>query len=523
MRRSGILYHITSLPSPYGIGSIGRHAREFVKFLVEAGQSCWQILPLCPTSYGDSPYQSFSTFAGNANLIDLDDLVNEGLLSREECRAVNWGSDPLRVDYDAVSENKNKLLRKAFRRFAANVSTDYADFCEAESAWLDDYALFMAIKRGCGNASWDTWDDGLRLRDPDALQRARTEYATDMELQKFIQYQFYKQWTALKEYANNRGIKIIGDLPIYVAADSADVWASPELFMLDKDCKPIDVAGCPPDCFTADGQLWGNPLYDWERMERDDYSWWVRRIKQCSRLYDITRIDHFRGFEAYYAIPYGMPNARIGEWRKGPGLKLFRAVEKQLGKQDIIAEDLGFLTPSVREMLAESGYPGMKVLQFAFDPNGDSDYLPHNYPRNCFVYTGTHDNDTVNGWAKTAAPGDVRFARDYLRTRHGEQLAWPMMAAAMASPADTCILTMQDLLGLGSEARMNTPSTVGGNWAWRAPDGALTAKLASRLRRMTDVYRRIPGKYQTSDTDENAPETETEAETKAEAAESSKD
>ena len=492
MRTSGILYHITSLPTPYGIGTVGRKAREFADFLVKAGMSLWQILPLCPTSYGDSPYQSFSTFAGNTNLIDLDALVGDGLLTRGECEGESWGSDPLRVDYDAVSAGRERLFGAAYERFAKKPRPDFDGFCEKQAEWLDDFALFMAIKDANHGASWDTWDKELRLREPEALEKARERYADKINYYRFTQYIFYKQWRSLKSYCNARGIRIVGDLPIYVAFDSADVWASPELFLLDDECRPIDVAGCPPDAFTADGQLWGNPLYRWDDMEKDGYGWWVRRMKHCSELYDITRIDHFRGFEAFYCIPFGMPNARVGEWRKGPGLKLFKAMEEKLGRLEIIAEDLGFLTDEVREMLRDSGYPGMKVLQFGFWHKGNSAYLPHNYDRNCVVYTGTHDNDTILGWERTTDPRDVRYARDYMNTKHREPLNWPMMRLALASGADTAILTMQDILGLGSEARMNIPSTVGGNWSWRAPDGVLTDTLAKRLRRLCDIYRRSP-------------------------------
>ncbi len=494
MRRCGVLLHITSLPSPYGIGTFGRHAREFADFLQKAGQTYWQILPLCPTGYGDSPYQSFSTFAGNPYLIDLEQLIEDGLLTAEQCELLPWGGHKGYVDYEIMFSSRSRILHMAYDRFKNSIPQDYYSFIEKEADWLDDYALFMSIKAAYDGASWDMWDDDLRMRRAEALDKAREQYADDIAYQKFVQYEFYKQWTALKQYVNERGIEIIGDLPIYVSADSADVWSAPQLFMLDEQYKPIEVAGCPPDAFTDAGQLWGNPLYDWDKMEQDDYSWWVRRIRQCRRLYDVTRIDHFRGFESYYAIPYGMPDAKVGQWRKGPGLKLFRSIEKQLGKQNIIAEDLGFLTPSVKRMLRASGYPGMKVIQFGFDPNGDSEYLPHNYEKKCVVYTGTHDNETIIGWGKHSPKADVRYAKRYLGVTRSNPINWAMMTAAVVSVADTAILMMQDLLDLGSEARMNTPSTLGDNWKWRAPEGVFTDYLANRLYTLCDTYRRVPQK-----------------------------
>ncbi|MBE6754076.1 MAG: 4-alpha-glucanotransferase [Ruminococcaceae bacterium] len=489
-RRSGVLLHITSLPSPYGIGTVGRQAREFVDFLAEAGQSFWQILPLCPTSYGDSPYQSFSTFAGNTYLIDPDRLIEDGLLEKAECEALEWGSDPLAVDFGLMYESRNILLRKACGRLLTAPPEDYADFCKAEADWLEDYALFMAIKYDNGGVSWTEWPEELRRRESAAMEEAKERLAADVDFHKAAQYLFFRQWTELKQYANERGVEIIGDLPIYVAMDSADVWASPGLFMLDEDLIPIEVAGCPPDCFTADGQLWGNPLYNWEAMKNQRYRWWVRRIASCERLYDVTRIDHFRGFAGYYCIPYGMDNARIGQWREGPGIELFRVIKAELGERRIIAEDLGFLDDSVRKLLRQSGYPGMKVLQFAFDADGDSDYLPHHYPRNCIVYTGTHDNDTTLGWAAHARRKDVRFAKQYTRAGRALPLNWAMICTALSSVADTVITPMQDILGLGSEARMNTPSTLGCNWQWRMSADVCTPELAAKLRKYCEIYRR---------------------------------
>ena len=492
MRRAGILMPLSSLPSPHGIGTMGAAARDFVDFLAAAGQSCWQILPVGPTSYGDSPYQSFSSFAGNPYFIDLDDLAGRGLLEREEYAGLDWGDDPSRVDYGKLYENRYPVLRLACGRLEAREGAALDRFCREEADWLEDYALFMALKGKFGGASWQDWPRELRLRRPDALEAARRELAGEVRFWQGVQYLFFTQWRALKERANRRGISIIGDLPIYAAGDSADVWASPEQFQLDGEGRPTQVAGCPPDGFTADGQLWGNPLFRWERMKGEGYAWWLRRLAFQFRIYDILRLDHFRGFEAYYAIPAGETTARNGHWEPGPGMNFFRAVRAALGRREIIAEDLGFLTPAVRAMLRQSGFPGMKVLQFAFDSRDKgSDYLPHCYPRRCVVYTGTHDNDTILGWMKSAPRKDVSFAKEYLRLNSREGYHWGMMRAAWASPADLAVMQMQDLLGLDGEARMNTPSTLGDNWQWRALPGSYGEKLARRLYRETRVYQRL--------------------------------
>ena len=492
MRSSGVLMHISSLPSPYGIGTLGKEARKFVDFLVKAQQTYWQVLPICPTSYGDSPYQSFSSFAGNPYFIDLEKLCSEKLLTRKECQAYDWGGDIAKVDYGILYQNRYPLLHKAFGRFRKNIPEDYEDFCREQEEWLDDYALFMALKDTHAGASWAEWEQELKKREPEAMEHAKEELAEEIDFWKMLQYLFYKQWEELKSYANEKGVRIIGDVPIYVAMDSADVWANPSQFYLDETLTPIDVAGCPPDAFSADGQLWGNPLFRWDVMKNDGYRWWMKRMDKMSKLFDVVRIDHFRGFESYYAIPFGDKTAKNGEWRKGPGIELFHTMEQELGKLDIIAEDLGFLTEAVHEMLAESGYPGMKLIQFAFDSREDGDYLPHNYNKNSVVYAGTHDNDTILGWMKTAPKPCVAFAKEYLNLIKEEGYNWGVMRAVWASVSDTAVVTMQDLLGIGSKGRMNTPSTLGCNWMWRMEPGAIDAKLIRRICKQMDLYGRAP-------------------------------
>ena len=486
--------HITSLPSPYGVGTMGACARRFVDFLVAAGQAYWQILPICPTSYGDSPYQSYSTFAGNPYLIDLDDLAADGLLDRSDYGELDWGAQEGRVDYGRLYQNRYPVLRKACRALLAAPPGDYWAFCEKNSFWLEDYALFMAMKEANGGEPWTDWEQALQDRDVVALNRVRRALAADLAFWRGVQYLFFRQWRLLKEYANSRGVRIIGDLPIYVSADSVDVWAHPEQFQLDESRRPTEVAGCPPDGFSADGQLWGNPLFDWDYMERDGFAWWVRRIAYQFEIYDVLRIDHFRGFDAYYAIPYGEPTAQNGRWRQGPGIKLFRAVESALGKKEIIAEDLGFLTPSVHRLRDETGFPGMKVLQFAFDSrDGEGPaYLPHNYPVNSVAYVGTHDNAPAQGWLTTARPEDTAYAREYLHLDSREGENWGMMRAVWASVSRCAVVQIQDVLGLGAEGRMNTPSTLGGNWTWRAAAGFDSPALAARLRRQMELYGRLP-------------------------------
>ena len=495
MRKSGVLMHISSLPSPYGIGTMGRAAYEFVDFLHAAGQKYWQLLPICPTSYGDSPYQSYSTYAGNPYFIDLDFLSDWGVLNKEDYIHVDWESDATHVNYGAMYFKRYPILHKAVDRFlelhSENPWEEYDRFCEENKAWLEDYALFMALKDVHQGAPWSMWSEALRNRDEEALAQAVVENKDSILFWKVVQFFFFRQWYHLKTYANEKGIQMIGDLPIYVSLDSVDAWAHPELFQLDENKVPEEVAGCPPDGFSADGQLWGNPLYDWDYMETTGYAWWIERIQYLCRVYDTLRIDHFRAFDAYYAIPYGDDTAKNGYWKEGPGMKLFRAIEDRIGRQPIIAEDLGHLTDSVRQLLKDSGFPGMKVLEFAFDSrdaNGN-EYLPHNFVKNCIAYAGTHDNDTINGWFREADPSDTYYAKRYLRIAEGEELNWAMMDALWATVADTAIVQAQDLLGLGSEGRMNTPSTVG-NWTWRAWPGAFSWELADRIREKMWLYKR---------------------------------
>lgn len=488
MRTSGILMHISSLPSPYGIGTMGKEARKFVDFLEKAGQTYWQILPICPTSYGDSPYQSFSSFAGNPYFIDLDYLCKDKLLTRKECLSYEWGGNPEFVEYGTLYESRFPLLKKAYQRFKNALPDDFAGFCEKNSDWLEDYALFMALKDANGGIAWFEWDRDLKLRKPEAIAAAKEELAEDIEFWKMLQYLFFKQWTELKAYANERGIQIIGDVPIYVAGDSADVWANPGQFYLDENLDPIDVSGCPPDAFSDDGQLWGNPLFRWDAMKKDGYTWWTKRIAAMSKLYDVVRIDHFRGFDSYYAIPAKDKTARNGEWREGPGMDLFNTLEEKLGKLNIIVEDLGYLTPSVKQLLKDTGFPGMKLIQFAFDSREESDYLPHTYPKNCVVYTGTHDNDTIMGWFKTAPKESIKYAKEYLRLNKEEGYNWGTMKAVWGSVGEMAIVPMQDILGIGSEGRMNTPSTLGMNWKWRAVDGQITAALAKKVCKNMEIY-----------------------------------
>ncbi len=492
MRSSGILMHISSLPSPYGIGTMGKEARKFVDFLEKAAQTYWQVLPVCPTSYGDSPYQSFSAFAGNPYFIDLDILVKEKLLKKEECESYSWGRKEQEVAYGLLYENRYRLFRQVYARFRKKQPADYPEFCKEQEFWLSDYALFMALKNQNDGREWTKWEKPLKFREPEAMEAARQELKEEISFYQMLQYLFYRQWNQLKEYAHGKGIRIIGDTPIYVAGDSADVWANPELFYLDENLDPIDVAGCPPDAFSDDGQLWGNPLFRWDVMKTDGYEWWTKRVDHMSKLFDVVRIDHFRGFDSYYAIPFGDATAKNGEWRQGPGLELFEAIEEKLGRLNIIVEDLGFLTDSVHKLVKDSGFPGMKLIQFAFDSREDGDYLPHNYQPHCVVYTGTHDNDTILGWMKTAPKDSVRFAKDYLRLTKEEGYNWGMMKGAWSSVGDLAVVTMQDVLGLGSEGRMNTPSTLGCNWKWRMKKDALSGKLAGKIRANMELYKRMP-------------------------------
>ena len=489
-RASGILMHIASLPSENGIGTMGQKAYDFVDFLKETNQTYWQILPICPTSFGDSPYQSFSTFAGNPYFIDLDVLCYEGYLCWDDYKYENWGENTESIDYSLINNNRNKVFEVLYKNFKNKIPQDFELFCSENAFWLQDFALFMAVKDYFGGADYTNWEEGIRTQKPEFVARY-TEICKDrIGYYKMLQYFFFKQWYKLKDYANRNGIKIIGDLPIYVAKDSADVWSNPECFKLDNNYNPIEVAGCPPDAFSSDGQLWGNPVYDWKYLKSTGYDWWIKRLKSSFKIYDLVRIDHFRAFEAFYCIPYGAKTAKKGKWRKGPDIAFWNFVKKELGDLPVIAEDLGFLTEKVHKLLKKSGFPGMKVLQFAFDSREDSDYLPHNYINNCVVYTGTHDNNTINGWLKEIAPEDLQFAKDYLFTE-SDDIREKLMALAMSSVADTCILTMQDLLGLGCEARMNTPSTVSGNWKWRARSQYITDEIKENLINLTKIYARV--------------------------------
>ncbi|MBP5222748.1 MAG: 4-alpha-glucanotransferase [Lachnospiraceae bacterium] len=510
MRKQGILMPISSLPSAYGIGTFGRESYAFVDFLKAAGQRLWQILPLGPTGYGASPYQSFSTFAGNPYFIDLELLVQDGYLTKKECDAVDFGSDPQEVDYGKLYSGRFPLLRKAWERAVrAGLETKaaYVEFIKENAFWLDDYAMFMALKDAFPGTGLLDWEEDLRLRKPLTMAKYQRQLADEIKCYKFQQYVFQKQWTQLKLYANRAGIEIIGDIPIYVSMDSADVWAHPELFLLDESGSPIGVAGCPPDAFSETGQLWGNPLYRWEFHKITNYNWWYQRINHCYNLYDIVRLDHFRGFDEYWFVPYGDKTAAGGHWEKGPGAEMFEILTRKmadksnkgtgrrgkLADKKVIAEDLGFMTEGVFRLLAETGYPGMKVLQFAFDegPDGEGLYLPHNYTKNCVVYTGTHDNETTLGWIRGRSAKQNAFLKEYLNADGETELLWEMIRAAVSSVADTAVIPMQDYLELGNEARMNFPATMGANWKWRMLPGAATPKLAEKIYRLARTYGRL--------------------------------
>jgi len=462
MRGSGILMHITSLPGAHGVGTFGKEAFAFVDFLKQAGQSYWQILPLNPTGYGDSPYQSCSAFAGNHYLIDLDTLVEEGLLEEGEVGGIQWNVREDRADFGLLYQSRLKVLRQAYSRFTDDAALDA--FCRESSDWLPDFALFMALKDRNGGAPWYQWEDGLKFRDPDTLWNVRHQLEADIRFYSFVQYLFFKQWTALRDYAHSNGVKIIGDVPIYVPMDSVEVWSSPELFQLDEKLDPVAVAGCPPDGFSADGQLWGNPLYRWEDHKKDHFRWWIRRLSAAGKLYDVVRLDHFRGFEAYWAVPYGDATAKNGKWVKGPDMDFVNAVKEQLPDLKLIAEDLGFLTQEVLDLRDNSGYPGMKVLEFAFDSREPSEYLPHTYIQNTVCYTGTHDNMTMRQWFETAPLEAVEYAADYMCLNEQEGYVWGTIRSAMSSVSDLCVVQMQDYLNLGGDARMNFPGTTGSNW-----------------------------------------------------------
>lgn len=491
-RQCGMLLPIASLPSEYGIGTFSKEAYAFVDMLQETGQSLWQVLPIGPTGYGDSPYQSFSTFAGNPYFIDLEKVMEEGLLTKEECESFDWGSHPETIEYDKIYASRFKILKKAYKRYSVEKDSEFQKFYEKNSFWLKDYALFMAIKDSKGGLCWSQWEEDIRMRHADAVARYTEELSEDIEFYIFVQYLFQKQWLSLKRYANEKHIKIIGDIPIYVSFDSVDVWANPELFQLDEAHMPVAVAGCPPDAFAAEGQLWGNPLYAWEYHKKTGYRWWIDRMKALFGLFDIVRIDHFRGFDQYYSIPYGDDTAVNGHWEQGIGADMFVTIKEELGDAEIIAEDLGYVTDSVKKLLEDTGYPGMKILQFAFDSREEGCYMPYKYPNNCVVYTGTHDNDTVVGWYKSISSSDREIAETYLNNRNtpDEQIHWDYICCALATVADICIIPVQDYLGLGSEARINIPSVPSGNWKWRMEKDAFTPEIKKKIRSLAEVYGR---------------------------------
>ena len=490
---------VSSLPSPYGIGTLGKAAYDFADFLHDAGQGYWQMLPLGPTSYGDSPYQSFSAYAGNPYYIDPELLVADGLLTKKECKSCDWGDDPRNVDYGKIYESRFALLHKAFQRGWERDSAEVAAFAADNPRWLPDYALYMACKRHFGMKSWTEWPEAIRLREEKALEKYRTLLAEDVSFFVYVQYLFFKQWNALRDYVHALHIRIIGDLPIYVAMDSADVWAEPRFFQLDDKLVPKAVSGVPPDYFCADGQLWGNPLYDWDAMRDDGFGWWIRRIDGAGKLFDVLRIDHFRGLESYWAVPYGDTTAKNGQWVNGPGMDLIDRLKGWFPQLEFIAEDLGYPTPGVAQLLRDSGWPGMKVLEFAFDSRDSSSYLPHTYQENCICYTGTHDNSPLMLWREEAKPEDIAYAREYLALTEDEGFHWGVLRGGMGSVAMLFVAQLQDYLGLGAGHRMNTPGTQGGNWTWRLLEGELTPALAKKIRRMTELYGRTEKLPQTTD------------------------
>lgn len=490
MRECGVLLPIFSLPSDYGIGCFSKEAYRFVDLLKSAGQKKWQILPLGPTGYGNSPYQSFSTFAGNPYFIDLQQLVEEGLLTEEELRNLDFGTNARIVDYGKLYKLRYEVLSQAFTRFTP--MQEFETFIKENAYWLEDYSLFMAEKSEHGGRPWSEWEEPLKHRDSETLQRERQRLLRECEFHKFLQYIFWKQWEALHTYAASKEIGLIGDIPIYVALDSADTWASPELFQFDDNKEPIAVAGCPVDGFSATGQLWGNPLYDWNYHKQTGYAWWIQRMRYILQKYDVLRVDHFRGFEEYYAVPSQYKTAEYGHWEQGPGIELFQVLMEAIGPQKIIAEDLGYLTDNVKKLVREAGFPGMKVLQFAFDSREESDYLPHNYDRNCVVYTGTHDNDTIQGWYDSLSEHDRDYSIQYMGNAYSprKELHHDFIRMAMASVADLCIIPMQDYLGLGGEARINKPSTLGDNWIWRLRKGEITDTVIHNMQEMARLYGR---------------------------------
>lgn len=491
VRGAGILMPISSLPSKYGIGTLGEEAYRFADWLCEAGQKYWQVLPVGPTSFGDSPYQSFSAFAGNPYFIDLDVLVKEGLLEEKSIAAISWSESDAKVDYSRMFIYRFEILKEAFKKSAHRDKKEYISFCADNSFWLDDYALFMALKEHFDNRSWTEWDEDIRSRRDDRVEYYKKKLADEIDFQRFVQYKFFEQWSRLKQYVNERGIKIIGDIPLYVSLDSADVWANNHLFEMDEKRRPTCVAGVPPDCFSEEGQLWGNPIYDWRVMEQENFNWWRKRMTSCAALYDVIRIDHFIGIVRYYAIPAGSTNAKTGEWRTGPGKKLTDVIAECTAEAAVIAEDLGVIVPQVRELIEATGWPGMKIFEFAFDGQPYNEYLPHNFKSsNCVLYAGTHDNDTINGFVDTVYDYQKKQMLDYLGAADTDEIPRRMIQASYMSIADTVIIQMQDVLELGTEARMNTPSTIGDNWQWRTVADQIRQDDARRLRRLAYIYGR---------------------------------
>lgn len=491
MRECGILLPVSSLPSKYGIGAFSKEAYEWIDTLKKAGQRCWQILPLGPTGYGDSPYQSFSSFAGNPYFIDLEELIKEELLTKEQCDSFDFGKDAAAIDYEKIYEGRYSLLKEAYIHWKEEGNSPY----EAQKELLEEtywYCFYMAVKDYFKGKSWINWDEDIRLKKEEALELYKKKLEDEIGFYVFLQVKFREQWLKLKSYAKEQGIKIIGDLPIYVASDSADAWGHPKLFQFDEYGYPLAVAGCPPDAFSTTGQLWGNPLYNWEYHKETGYEWWTKRLEYSFLLYDTVRVDHFRGFDEYYRVPADREDAKIGTWEKGPGIQFFVHLKETFEKLDIIAEDLGFLTPSVLELLSQTGFPGMKVLEFAFDSNGESIYLPHNYPKNCVVYTGTHDNQPLKSWYEELSENDRNFSRNYINNwdRPYEEIHWDFVRLALASVADLAVIPIQDYLGTGKNGRINEPSTMGNNWKWRLKQGEVTEDIINTIRELAWLYGR---------------------------------
>lgn len=485
-RGAGVLLPISSLPSPYGIGTLGKDAYEFVDRLAQARQKYWQVLPVGPTSYGDSPYQSFSAFAGNPYFIDLDGLIRDGLLWKSEVEQCQWFTTPDYIEYDRIYENRFKLLRQAFYRWNGRDSWEFKKFLEENQFWIYDYALYMACKEHFKQDEWLKWDEDIKNREENALNRYRNQLSEDITFWEFLQFRFYKEWNHLRKYANDRGVEIIGDIPIYVALDSSDVWVYPELFQLDEEKQPIDVAGCPPDAFAEDGQKWGNPLYNWNEMEKDGFYWWKERMKASARLYDVIRIDHFIGITRYFCIPADK-TGREGYFAYGPGETFTSAMDSVLGDAKIIAEDLGVDYPAVDQLLKKEGYPGMKVLLFAFEDGSHNKYLPHNCESNYVMYIGTHDNDTLKGYLNKSGDGTKEFIREYVSAKDETEIVAQMIKTAYLSVADTVIIQMQDILEKDNSARMNVPSTLGMNWKWRLNKGEFGMKEVAFLRKLVEI------------------------------------